>query len=61
MEGRDTEMKKVVIHLKDGNYVNVEADTIEIEKGNVIIRNGEKIVAITKLKEMVSCHMSIQK
>lgn len=54
-------MKKVVIHLKDGNYVNVEADTIEIEKGNVIIKNGEKIVAITKIKELVSCHLSVQK
>lgn len=61
MEERYTEMKKVVIHLKDGNYVNVEADTIEIEKGNVIVKNGEDIVAITKIKELVSCHMSIQK
>jgi hypothetical protein len=54
-------MKKVVIHLKDGNFVNVEADTIELAKSYIIVKNGEKPVAIAKIKEIVSCHMSIQK
>lgn len=44
--------------MKDGAFVNIEADTIEFEKSNIIVRNNGKIVAVAKTKEIVSCHLS---
>ena len=51
-------MKKVVIKFKNGEFINIEADTIEIEKSDIIVKNNEKIVAVSKTKEIISCHMS---
>ena len=53
-------MGKVVIKLKNGDFINIGADTIDIDKNDIIVRNNEKIVAVTKTKEIVSCHLSEQ-
>lgn len=51
-------MKKVVIKFKNGEFINIEADTIEIEKNDIMVRNKGKIVVVTKTKEIISCHLS---
>ena len=53
-------MNKVVIKFKNGEYINVEADTIEltINKSDIVVKNNGVIVAIAKIKEVVSCHLS---
>ncbi len=54
-------MKKVVIKFKNGEFINIEADTIEIDKSNIIVSNNGKIVVVTKTKEITSCHLSEQR
>ena len=51
-------MKKVVIRFKDGEYINVIADYIEMNGKDVVVWNDDDIVAITNTKEIISCHMS---
>ena len=53
-------MKKIVIKFKDGSHINITADSIEFEKGMVFARNGTKLVAIARIKEIISCYISIQ-
>ena len=54
-------MTKAVIKLKDGNFINIEADCFELDKGSVFVKNSGRLVAIVKVKEIVSCHISEQK
>lgn len=54
-------MTKVVIKLKNGDYINVEADYIEMNGKDIIIWLDDNIKAITNTKEIISCHMSEQK
>lgn len=54
-------MSKVVIKLKNGDYINVEADYIEMQGKVIVVWNDDEIKAITNTKEIVSCHMSEQK
>ena len=51
-------MDKIVIKFKNGEFINITADTIEIEKNDIIARHKGKIVAVAKIKEIVSCHLS---
>ncbi len=53
-------MKKVVIKMKDGDYVNILADELQFEKSNIIAKNEGKVVAVVKAKEIVSCYLSVQ-
>lgn len=53
-------MKKAVIKLKDGSHINIVADTFEFEKGMLYVKSGADLVAIVKIKEIVSCHISTQ-
>ena len=54
-------MMKVVIKFKNEDFINIEADTIEVKNNDIIVRNIGKIVAVAKLKEIVSCHLSEQR
>ena len=54
-------MKKVVIKFKNGEFINVEADYIELNGKDIVVWDDDNIVAITNTKEIVSCHMSMQK
>lgn len=54
-------MSKVVIKFKSGEFINIEADTIEINKSDIIVSNNGKIVVVTKMKEVISCHLSERK
>lgn len=54
-------MKKVVIKFKNGEFINILADKIEIVKSDIIVSNGEKIVVVAKTKEIISCHLSEQR
>ena len=51
-------MSKIVIKMKDGSYINIEADSLAFEKGMVFAKNGTKLVAIVKIKEILACHIS---
>jgi hypothetical protein len=54
-------VRKVVIKFKSGEFVNIEADTIEISKNDIIVSNNGKIVVLAKIKEIISCHLSEQR
>lgn len=54
-------MNKVVIKFKNGEFINIEADTITLDKSNIIVSNNGKIVVVAKLKEITSCHLSERK
>jgi hypothetical protein len=54
-------VKKVVIRFKDGEFINVEADYIEMNGKDIVVWNDDNIVAITNTKEIVSCHMSVSR
>ena len=51
-------MNKVVIKFKNGEFINIEADTITIDKNDIIVSHNGKIVVVAKLKEIISCHLS---
>ena len=53
-------MKKAVINLKNGSHINIAADTFEFEKGMVLVKRGAELVAIVKIKDIISCHISTQ-
>lgn len=53
-------MTRVVIKFKDGSYVNVSADCLDIRDGLIMAWNEEPLVAIAQASEVVSCHMSEQ-
>ena len=54
-------MSRVVIKFKDGTYINVLADTLELKKGMVMAWSDDRLVAVVKTKDVISCHMSEQK
>lgn len=54
-------MKRLVIKLKDGTYVNVNADCLDYRKGFIMAWCGDTLVAIVNAKETTSCHISEQK
>ena len=54
-------MRKVVIKYKNGEFINIEADTIELDKSKIIVKNNNEIVVVTKMKEIISCHLSMSK
>ena len=51
-------MTKTVVKFKDDRFINIEADSIELEKGKLLIKKKEQLVAIIKLSEIISCHIS---
>lgn len=51
-------MSKVVIKFKNGDFINIEADTIEIKNSDIVCSKYGKIVAVAKTKEIISCHLS---
>lgn len=51
-------MTKTVIKFKDDSFINIEADNIELEKGKLLVKKREKLVAVIKLNEVISCHIS---
>lgn len=54
-------MTRVIIKLKDGTFININADCIDIRDGWIMAWNGEFVVAIVKADEVVSCHISEKK
>jgi hypothetical protein len=51
-------MKRLVIKLRDGTYVNVCADCLDYRKGFIMAWHGDILVAIVNAKETISCHIS---
>lgn len=54
-------MTRLVIKLKDGTFINVSANSLDFNKGYIMARNGETVVAIVKAQEIISCYISEQK
>ena len=54
-------MSKLIIKLKDGSYININADCLDYRKGYIMAWDGDTIVAIVNAKEVISCHISKQK
>lgn len=54
-------MTRAVIKLKDGTYINVSANRLELRKSLIMVWNDEELVAIVKSKDVITCHISEQK
>lgn len=53
-------MKRAVIRFKDGSYINIPAEGLEIHKNTIMVWKDAYIVAIVKTNEIISCHISEQ-
>ncbi len=54
-------MTRVVVKFKNGEHINVVADTIEVKNSDIIVNNNGKIVVVTKIKEIISCYLCEQR
>lgn len=54
-------MKRVIIKFRDGVYLNIPGDCIDIRDGWVMAWEGDFIVAIAKADEIISCYISEKK
>lgn len=52
-------MKRFISQLRDGSFINIPADTMEVEKDSILVVYAEKkLVAIVDIDCMVSAHLS---
>ena len=51
----------VVVKFKNGEYLNLPADCIDLRDGWFFAWCGDYIVAIVRADEVVSCHLSEKK
>ena len=51
-------MKRAVFKLKDGEYINVPADPIDVRNEWICAWNGEDIVAIAKAEIVDLCRLT---
>ena len=54
-------MTRVIIKFKDGEYLNIPADCIDIRDGWVLAWKGDFIVVIAKSDEVNVCYISEKK
>lgn len=55
-------MKKFIAQLRDGSYINIPADTMEVERENwLAVYADKRLVAIVDVDCLVSAHLSSEK
>ena len=54
-------MKRLVIKLTDGSYINIEADCIDVQDGILYAWAGEFIVAVARMDFVEICYISEKK
>ncbi len=54
-------MAKVIIKFKNGEFINIPADCIDIRDGWIMAWRGEFIVTIVKAEEVIICYLSEKK
>jgi hypothetical protein len=52
---------KVIIKFKNGEFLNLPADCIDIRDGWIMAWKGEFIVAMAKAEEVITCYLSEKK
>lgn len=51
-------MPRVIIRFKDGEYLNLPADCIDLREGWFFAWRGEFIVVMAKAEEVITCYIS---
>lgn len=51
-------MPRVIIKLKDGEYINIRGDAIDVREGFVMAWDGESLVAVANAEYVSSAHIS---
>lgn len=51
-------MKRCVVKCKDGEFLNLNADCIDIRDGCVLAWCGEALILVVKVDEIISVHLS---
>jgi len=51
-------MKKLVAKFKDGTYTNIQADLIYIENEKIMGWDGENLVFIADISEVLKCYLT---
>lgn len=55
-------MKKFIAQLRDGSYINIPADTMEVEREDwLTVYADKRLVAIVDVDCLVSAHLSGEK
>lgn len=54
-------MTRVIIRFKDGEHINLPADSIDNRDGWLVAWNGENIVVIADMSEVNVCYLSEKK
>ena len=52
---------RAIIRLKDGEYINLPADSIYLKFGWVTVWKGDSLIALAKADEVVTAHLSEKK
>ena len=52
---------RAVFKFSNGDYLNAEADQIDVRDKWILAWNGESLVAIVKADVLDSCHLSEKK
>lgn len=53
-------MKRFIVHLNDGEFLNVPADRMEIKENFVFAWKGEELVDMVDISAIISAHISTQ-
>ena len=54
-------MTRCIIRFKDGEFLNRDADCIDLRDGWVMAWNGEALVVIAKAEDVNVCYISEKK
>lgn len=54
-------MSRCLFKFKNGEYVNIQADCIDLRDGWIYAWRGDYIVAIVQAEEVLACYISEKK
>ena len=54
-------MSRCIIKLKDGEYINIPADCIDLRDGWLYAWSGDYIVLIVNAEQVLACYLSEKK
>ena len=53
-------MKRAFIRFKDESIINIPAEGMEVVKNLIMVWGSSYIVAVVKVNDIISCHVSEQ-
>ena len=51
-------MKRCIVVMNDGRYINTEADRMEIVDNMLYVYSGDSLVALVEVTALISAHLS---